>query len=243
LLGVLCVQMMSSSEDMSDVDGDERHMLAARKPSIMPSVPENHTSIASIHLPAPHRKTSMAGGGRKASFPLQHQQGHRRSSTLAPPPMLGGNRRQSLAPASLRRASHYPVAGAGAESSLESFLEAPVCVENSYRMEPARRFGTGEVEGVIRGVLEQFLEGTRYDGARSGELTRLLADMIRERVKQRQYARYKIVSWVSICEKNDNNVRVASRGLWDATWDGFASVTFENESLYAIGNVYAIYHE
>ena len=205
----------------------------------MPSVPERKTSIAAIHLPAQDRRKSSVvqnPAQRKASYPLQ---GHRRSSTIAP---TNQNRRPSqfLGPANLRRASQYP---GESSQSVSSYLEHQIAVENTYKMEPDHKFRTREVEEIIRGVLEQFLSGTRYDGNTTGDQTRLLSDIIRERVKQRQYERYKIVSWVTICEKRDNNVRVASRGLWDARNDGYASVIFENETMYAIGNVYAVYHE
>ena len=52
-----------------------------------------------------------------------------------------------------------------------------------------------------------------------------------------------MVTFVTIGEKKNQDVRVASRCLWDTYRDGEATVTYENPSLYATAVLYALYFD
>lgn len=74
-------------------------------------------------------------------------------------------------------------------------------------------------------------------------VTPLLLQVVKARVKDLMIPRYKIIVMISIGQLAEQNVRMASRCLWDAASDTFSSYTFKNSSLFAVANVYAVYCE
>lgn len=124
----------------------------------------------------------------------------------------------------------------------------PARYENSYQLEPGQgqRFSSSRVEKVVRAVLENHLANMKYEASKCRDMTMMLSDEVRTRLKSIVFKRYKLI--VSVCMgQNDARSRtslvVASRALWDATVDNFVTVDFKNDSLYAICTVFAVYHE
>ena len=115
--------------------------------------------------------------------------------------------------------------------------------ENTYRTEPLVKFVPAKVEPVIQGALSEALTGVRYDPARCSGLARELSEVIKERVKRLELPRHKLVSFVCVGEKRGQGMRLASRCLWDRTSDNFASASFANRELFAVGVVFGVYLE
>lgn len=67
--------------------------------------------------------------------------------------------------------------------------------------------------------------------------------MIRGRVKKLLIPRYRLVCVVHLGQLVDQCVHVASRCLWDSSHDNFVACEFQNQSLYAVCTVYAVYRE
>jgi len=88
-----------------------------------------------------------------------------------------------------------------------------------------------------------FLDGEEYDAKRSRQMTQNIADMIRSRVKDMGFPRYKIVTNVVITPGSGQSMQYNSRCLWDVSTDSFASATYKNSSLYAVVTVHAVYFE
>ena len=55
--------------------------------------------------------------------------------------------------------------------------------------------------------------------------------------------RYKLVSYVVVGENLGQGIRVASRCLWDATTDNYASINFKSDALFAAAMLFAAYCE
>ena len=85
------------------------------------------------------------------------------------------------------------------------------------------------------------MEGVQYDKEGCKQLTITLADAIKKRVKELGYPRYKLVTNVAIGQARDSSVALASRCVWNEHFDTFAEYTYKNESLFAVGLVYALY--
>ena len=64
------------------------------------------------------------------------------------------------------------------------------------------------------------------------QLVKQLADDIREKVKSMGYDRYKLVVQVELGEKKGQAINMVSRCLWDTNTDGFASESYESETLF-----------
>ena len=70
-----------------------------------------------------------------------------------------------------------------------------------------------------------------------------LGEVIKDRIKALRLTRYKLVCLVVIGQNTGQAVRHASRCLWDAHNDSFASASYVNSSLFATATVYAIYYD
>ena len=116
--------------------------------------------------------------------------------------------------------------------------------ENTYRLEPRRKFEASKVKAIIDNVFESHLKKEEmYDHNANRQLARSLAEIIKLRVKDLNYERYKIVSSVTIGQMKDQGLRVGSRCCWDPKWDTYAESSFKNKHLFAVATVWAIYYE
>ncbi|XP_069134496.1 dynein light chain Tctex-type 5-like [Argopecten irradians] len=106
-----------------------------------------------------------------------------------------------------------------------------------------RKFDHKEAEESMRFVLQSSLEHVVYEPKRCKVLSLQLSDTIRNTIKRMKFPRYKFVSFVTIGQKGNPNVVVASRCVWNTDDDSFASVTYENKTLFANAVVFAMLHE
>lgn len=118
-----------------------------------------------------------------------------------------------------------------------------VFYENTYQLEPKRKFEAGKVKAIIDNVLSEQLKEEKYDPKASRQMTLTLAEIIKSSVKELNYERYKIVCMVSIGQLKEQGFRAGSRCCWDAKWDTFATGSFKNKSLFAIATVWGVYYE
>ncbi|XP_074524641.1 dynein light chain Tctex-type protein 2B isoform X1 [Halichoeres trimaculatus] len=68
----------------------------------------------------------------------------------------------------------------------------------------------------------------RYDPEEVSELSRSLADCIKDKVKSSGFDRYKLVVQVVIGEQRGQGVKMSSKCLWDADTDNYAEDVFIN---------------
>lgn len=98
-------------------------------------------------------------------------------------------------------------------------------------------------QGIIDDVLESKLKEEAYEPKSSRQMAKTLAEIIKSRVKELGYERYKLVCMVSIGQLKEQGFRMGSRCCWDAKWDTFASSSFKNKTLFAIATVWGVYYE
>lgn len=115
--------------------------------------------------------------------------------------------------------------------------------ENTYKLEPEVKFQTDKVKNIIESVLESQLKEEPYDPKACKQMVLTLSEIIKSRVKDMNYQSYKLVCVVSIGELKDQGFRMGSRCCWDPKWDSFATGSFKNKSLFAIGSVWGVYYE
>ncbi|KAK3091084.1 hypothetical protein FSP39_017013 [Pinctada imbricata] len=125
----------------------------------------------------------------------------------------------------------------------DSHRTKKVYYENTYRLEPPAKFRADKVQPIIRDVLERNLEGRKYDPIECSLLSKSLAEEIKQKVKELDFKRYKIVAVVMIGQKADQGVQIGSRYLWDADRDNFADASYHNRHIFCVGSVYAMYYE
>ncbi|RUS85678.1 hypothetical protein EGW08_006554 [Elysia chlorotica] len=120
-----------------------------------------------------------------------------------------------------------------------------VTYENTYKMEPTenKTFSTARAEQVIEGVFEHYLQGKNYDPKIFPRLIKTLTELIRDRVKMQGLERYKIIATVTMIQNKDQGIQLSSRALWNHKFDNYASVAYEGPNYFAVGSVYALYHD
>ena len=115
--------------------------------------------------------------------------------------------------------------------------------ENTYKLEPSEKFQASKVKEIIEDVLKTMLKDEAYDPKSSRQFVKTLCEIIKGRVKELKHERYKIVVTVSIGQLKDQGFRMGSRCCWDSKRDTFATASFRNKTLFAVGTVWGVYYE
>lgn len=119
---------------------------------------------------------------------------------------------------------------------------ATLITENTYKMEPDKRFSVAEVRAILHQHL-QSLETQKYDAKLCREVAKGMCNSIMSDLKLLGYSRFKFVCSVTIGQNKGQGVRIASRSVWDTNCDQFVSESFKNETLFAVGVVFGVYKE
>ena len=115
--------------------------------------------------------------------------------------------------------------------------------ENTYKLEPEVKFQPDKVKGIIESVLESQLKDEKYDPKSCKQLVLTLSEIIKSHIKDLNYQSYKLVCVVTIGGLKDQGFRMGSRCCWDPKSDNFATGSYKNKSLFAIGSVWGVYYE
>ncbi len=122
-------------------------------------------------------------------------------------------------------------------------IKPSVQMENTYQLTPMKRFPQTLVKNIIKEVLVGYLAEESYDADLCRQISKTLSDVVKARVKDLDLPRYKIICMIHIGQLKDQGLRMGSRCLWDSSSDSFSNYEYRNQSLFAIGTVYAIYSE
>ncbi|KAI8477381.1 MAG: flagellar outer dynein arm light chain 2 [Monoraphidium minutum] len=127
-------------------------------------------------------------------------------------------------------------------------LKDMIVYENTYITDPTgygprAQFRLGEVQSILRAVLRERMDKQQYDPVKAAHISKHIAEDLREKVKALGCERHKLVIQVTLGQKAGQATRIASRCLWNAGTDGFASEFYENESMYCVCQVFAVYFE
>ena len=118
-----------------------------------------------------------------------------------------------------------------------------VAMENTFKMTPDRRFPERDVRSILKEILTERLAEAKYDADQCRQLSKSISDTVKNRVKDLNIQRYKIICLVHIGQLGNQAMRIGSRCLWDTNCDTFASFEFKNGSLFAAATVYGVYFE
>ena len=105
------------------------------------------------------------------------------------------------------------------------------------------RFSTRLVKEVIQNTLKTSTKWQEYDPKTASIVSKELSELIKEKVKQLNYTRYKIIVQVTLGQKRGQCTRVTSRCLWDVNTDNFATDYAETQTCFCSAQVYALYIE
>ncbi|XP_064625231.1 dynein light chain Tctex-type 5-A-like [Lineus longissimus] len=117
----------------------------------------------------------------------------------------------------------------------------PVHFENTYKTEPDSKFPAEKVEKVMKLVFENTLTGVAYDPREAQDLSKELANSVKNEVKQLGIKRYKTVCQVMLGPVKSSTLSVASGFIWLPEFDTFSECTFRGDSMYATGVVFGVF--
>jgi len=117
--------------------------------------------------------------------------------------------------------------------------------EPTYRMKPKEdeRFVPRAVEAIIKEIMDKKLKKTKWDDQKCKTLALELCAEIKEKIKDLNIPRYKVVLQSVIGEVKGQGAYIASRCLWDTETDNYASFSMKNSSLFCVVMVFGMYLE
>lgn len=115
---------------------------------------------------------------------------------------------------------------------------------NTYLIRPNHqdKFKPAVVKECIREIVRERLTGVRYDAEEVPQLSTTLAEMIKDRVKQAGFDRYKLAVQVVLGEQRGQGVKMSTRCFWDADTDSYVEDVFITDSLFCVAVVFGSYY-
>ncbi|XP_033736911.1 tctex1 domain-containing protein 1-like [Pecten maximus] len=184
------------------------------------------------------------GAGRKLSTLPSSDAATRKSSLEPPAPESLAVRRPSVDNRKMSIVDSIP--GRSTLIITSAHTQRPnVKYENTYKTEPDKKVRSDHLRDCIKELFEKELDDKTYNKEECSNMSKSLADRLKQRVKMLGFARYKIITVVCIGQREEFNPSVAftSRCMWSAQFDTFSQHVYKNTSLYALGLVYAMYAE
>uniref|UniRef100_A0A1B6LJZ1 Tctex1 domain-containing protein 2 n=1 Tax=Graphocephala atropunctata TaxID=36148 RepID=A0A1B6LJZ1_9HEMI len=119
--------------------------------------------------------------------------------------------------------------------TLVSTFQVKPTLEDKFKPQAARE--------LIYSVLQETLSDKTYPAEPNEvkELVKSLAIKIKQKCRDMDFAKYKIVVNVVMGEQRGAGVCSASRCFWDAESDTCASNTFLNDTIFCMAAIFAVY--
>lgn len=108
-------------------------------------------------------------------------------------------------------------------------------------LQPACKLQDVQIQDTIEEVLRTNLQGVGFTSWDSETRCDTLGQIIKQKLRniQHQFSDFTVV--VLIGHANDTGIVKASHKVWKPEYDSFASAWYKNESLFAVGTVFATY--
>lgn len=150
---------------------------------------------------------------------------------------------------------HHDFPGLNTTSAADGVLERMIISSSGEKLQthaahdhktvPVDIFPTLSVEEYMRRLLRVRMDGVKYDPLTCKELSKNLAEEIKQDVKTyHNLSRYKLICIVNIGEtKHQCDVRFGSRCLWNEKFDDFASSFYRNSHIFVVATIFGVYFE
>ena len=131
-------------------------------------------------------------------------------------------------------------------SVVASDVPKPVqTMENTYRTEPkeGKEYKDRDVKDFVYQLLEKGLRDEKYNAMTCSRAACDMSKVIKNKVKELNFPRYKIICQVIIGQMGDQGMQTASRCLWNEATDRSTTVSYKNSSLWAVAIIHAVYFD
>ncbi|XP_071442341.1 dynein light chain Tctex-type protein 2B-like [Hetaerina americana] len=115
--------------------------------------------------------------------------------------------------------------------------------DGQFKMRPhiRDRFRPSTVKDIIHTVLREELVGKIYADSDPSMLSSNIAQLVKRKVMELGFPRYKYVVQVILGEQIGAGVRTGTRCLWDADCDNYASDVYIGDSIFCMAVVFAFF--
>lgn len=116
-------------------------------------------------------------------------------------------------------------------------------IENTFKLSPDdnKRFYAYKLQPIIQDTIIKEVEKADTQSIKGQHLTIELADMIRSLTKDMYQPRYKVLVFVAVGDNKGQDMRLASRCLWNTDFDNCVSVSHSTKNIWASAIVYLLY--
>ena len=100
-----------------------------------------------------------------------------------------------------------------------------------------------KAEGAVKAILEEYKtkdECLHYDQSKAADTTHKITEAVIKKLSE-MYTTYKFTCTCSILNKKEGGLHMSSSCYWDSNTDGNILAKDENDALYFILNVFALY--
>jgi tctex1 domain-containing protein 2 len=120
---------------------------------------------------------------------------------------------------------------------------APAPQNTEYQIKPKQRekFKPAKTKEILQEIMSNTLKDKTYSHDKAQEFSRFIADDVKSRLKNMNLPRYKFLVQVTVGEQKGQGVRVGTKCFWDYDTDYCTSEVFQNDSLFCLCVVYAVY--
>ncbi|XP_012251621.1 dynein light chain Tctex-type protein 2B-like [Athalia rosae] len=127
---------------------------------------------------------------------------------------------------------------------LDGLDQSQTALQPTYQIRPplSEKFKPMSAKEVIHNVLFDQLSTKVYDAKEVPKWCQEIADIIRDKVKELRFKRYKYIVNVVLGEHRGAGVKIGTRCIWDAEADSYAYDNFLNETIFCVATVYAVYY-
>ncbi|XP_053974785.1 dynein light chain Tctex-type protein 2B-like isoform X3 [Hylaeus volcanicus] len=108
-------------------------------------------------------------------------------------------------------------------------------VQMKDSIEPENKVSTEKIEKEEK----MQLSAKTYDSGEAVQWTKDIADIIREKVKDLNFKRYKYIVNVVLGEQHGAGVKMGTRCIWDAEADSYAYDSFVNHWIHTMGTTFS----
>jgi hypothetical protein len=120
---------------------------------------------------------------------------------------------------------------------------APAPQNTEYQIKPKQRekFKPGKTKDLLQDIMKRELADKPYSQEKAQEYSRKIADDVKSKLKLMSLPRYKFIVQVTVGESKGQGIRVGSKCFWDFDTDYCSSEVYQNDSLFCLCVVYAVY--
>uniref|UniRef100_A0A0B7B8S5 Dynein light chain n=1 Tax=Arion vulgaris TaxID=1028688 RepID=A0A0B7B8S5_9EUPU len=116
--------------------------------------------------------------------------------------------------------------------------------KNTHQLCPKTTFNPHKAKDIAEKVVDKWIAKDKVYSAEWARTTaKVIAGEVENLVKKLEHDRYKFVVQVFIGQKRRQGVECCSRFLADGKTDSFSEFTFQNDTLWCVVLITAVYYE